>query len=87
MYEIFYTETAVKHIPNLKSAGLDRQAQNLIEILKNNPFQNPPPYEKLLGDLKGAYSRRINRVHRLVYKVDLEKKTVTIISMWTHYDF
>ncbi len=87
MYTILYTKVAAKQIPRLKEAGLAKTAQNLIALIKENPFQNPPPYEKLVGELKGAYSRRINRVHRLVYKVNRETNTVTILSLWTHYDF
>lgn len=72
-------------ISKLKSAHLDKNAKTLIEVIKNNPFQNPPPYEKLVGELQGLYSRRINIKHRLVYEV-LEKNTVKIISLWTHYE-
>jgi toxin YoeB len=86
-YFIVYTKKAVSDIPNLKASKLDRKAKALIDILRNNPFQTPPPYEKLQGDLQGAYSRRINIKHRLVYEVIEEKKTVKIISMWTHYEF
>jgi Txe/YoeB family toxin of toxin-antitoxin system len=86
MYEIRYTRTAVKDIPKLKAAHLDRTAKALIDVLKENPFQNPPPYEKLVGDLQGAYSRRINVKHRLVYQVYEEEKTVKIISLWSHYE-
>lgn len=87
MYEIVYTKTAVKQIPLLKAAKLDEKAKKLIEILKENPFQNPPSYEKLSGDMATAYSRRINLQHRLVYQVFEEEKTVKIISMWTHYEY
>lgn len=87
MYKIVYAKAAVKHIPLLKAARLDGRAKKLIEVLKENPFQNPPPYEKLVGDLKTAYSRRINIQHRLVYQVYEEEKTVKIISMWSHYEF
>lgn len=81
MYQIVYTKIAVKQISNLKSAKLDGKVQKLIAVLEQNPFQNPPPYEKLFGDLKTAYSRRINAQHRLVYQVYEEEKTVKIISM------
>lgn len=73
-------------IPKLKSANLDKKALALIEILKNNPFQNPPPYEKLVGDFQGLFSRRINIKHRLVYQFYENDKAVKIISMWTHYE-
>ena len=87
MYQIYFTKAALKQLPNLKAAKLDAKAKALIEILKENPYQNPPPYESLLGTLKGSYSRRINHKHRLVYQVYEEKKTVKIISMWSHYEF
>ncbi len=86
MYRVLLTKTAAKHVPLLKSARLSQKAQALIEILKENPFQNPPAYEKLVGNLSGAYSRRINRQHRLVYTVDEEQKEVKIVAMWTHYE-
>lgn len=87
VYSIVYHKKAIQDIPKLKAAHLDGKAKKLIEVLRNNPFQNPPPYEKLVGDLQGAYSRRINVKHRLVYVVYEEEKTVRIISMWTHYEF
>ena len=87
MYAIVYYKKAVKDIPKLKTAKLDRKARALIELIREDPFKNPPPYEKLQGDLQGAYSRRINIQHRLVYQVLEEKKTVRILSMWTHYEF
>ena len=74
MYQIYFTKAALKQLPNLKAAKLDAKAKALIEILKENPYQNPPPYEKLVGDLKTAYSRRINVQHRLVYQVLEEEK-------------
>lgn len=86
MYKIVYTKTALKDIPKLKSAHLDETAKNLIEVIRNNPFQVPPPYEKLVGDMTGAYSRRINIKHRLVYQVYENVKTVKIISLWSHYE-
>lgn len=86
MYRIVYTKTATKDIPKLKSAHLDDKAKSLIEIIRVNPFQNPPPYEKLVGDLSGAYSRRINVQHRLVYEVYESEKTIKIVSLWTHYE-
>lgn len=87
MYEIFYTKNAANDVQKLKAAKLDRKARALIDLLRENPFQNPPPYEKLQGDLQGAYSRRINIKHRLVYEVMEDQKSVKILSMWTHYEF
>lgn len=87
MYSIVYTKKAVNDIPNLKSAKLDKKAKALIELIRENPYQTPPPYEKLQCDLQGAYSRRINIKHRLVYEVFEEEQTVKIISLWTHYEF
>lgn len=84
MYKVEYYKKALKDIPRLKSVNLDKKAKALIELLRQNPFQNPPPYEKLIGDLSGYYSRRINIQHRLIYMV--ESNTVKIIRMWTHYD-
>ncbi len=87
MYKIVYTKTAAKQIPLLKSANLDKRAKKLIGIIQNNPFEIPPPYEKLLGEMQGLYSRRINIQHRLVYEVFENEKTVKIISMWSHYEY
>lgn len=87
MYSIVYTKKASADIPKLKAAKLDKKAKALIELIRENPFQSPPPYEKLLGDLKGAYSRRINIKNRLVYEVIESEKVVKIISLWTHYEF
>lgn len=87
VYKIVYTKRAVNDIKNLKSAKLDKKAKLLIELVRENPFQTPPPYEKLLGDLKGAYSRRINIKHRFVYEVLENEKTIKILSMWSHYEF
>lgn len=86
MYKIVYTKTAVKDIPKLKSAGLDTKARALIDLIKANPFQKPPSFEKLVGDLNGLYSRRINIQRRLVYQVYEDEKIIKIISLWTHYD-
>lgn len=86
MYSIVYTKKATKDIPKLKGTKLDIKAKALIEVIRENPYQTPPPYERLQGDLQGAYSRRINIKHRLVYEVFEEEKTVKIISFWTHYD-
>ena len=87
MYKIVYTKKAVKDIAKLKSAKLDEKARSLIELVRKDPFQTPPPYEKRLGDLSGAYSRRINVKHRFVYEVLEKDKIIKILSMWTHYDF
>ena len=87
MYQIFYTKNASKQIQLLKAAKLDTKAKKLIEIIENDPFQNPPPYEKLIGDMLGLYSRRINIQHRLVYQVYEEEKAIKIISMWSHYEY
>lgn len=87
MYNIVYTKKAINDIPKLKSVKLDKKAKALVEIIKENPYKTPPTYEKLMGDLTGAYSRRINIKHRLVYEVLEEEKTVKIISLWTHYAF
>lgn len=87
MYQIIYTKKAVTDIAKLKAAKLDGKAKSLIGILENDPFHVPPSYEKLVGDLSGTYSRRINVKHRLVYEVLESTKQVKIISMWTHYEF
>lgn len=87
MYQIVYTKKAAEDIPKLKAAKLDKRAKALIEVIRENPYQIPPPYEKLMGDLQGAYSRRINLKHRLVYEVLEKEQTVKIISLWTHYEF
>ena len=86
MYKIVYRKQVLKDITKLKMAGFSIKTKNLIDILKTNPFQNPPPYEKLVGDLQGAYSRRINIQHRLVYQVYDEEKVIKIISVWSHYE-
>ena len=87
MYTIVYTKKAAADIPKLKTAKLDKKAKALIELIRENPYQTPPPYEKLVGELQGALSRRINIKHRLVYEVLEEEQTVKIISLWTHYEF
>ena len=86
MYKIVYTKLAMKDIPRLKAAHLDAKARALIDVIRNNPYQTPPSYEKLVGDLQGLYSRRINIQHRLVYQVLEEEKIVKIVSLWTHYE-
>lgn len=86
MYKIVYTKTAVKDIPKLKAAHLDNKVKALIEVIRVNPYQSPPSYEKLVGDMQGLYSRRINVQHRLVYEVLEEMNTIKIVSLWTHYE-
>lgn len=87
MYAVVYTKNVVKDIQSIKVARLSKKVKDLIDLIKLNPFQTPPPYEKLVGDLQGAYSRRINIKHRLVYEVIETEKTVKILSMWSHYEF
>ena len=84
-YKIVYSKLALKDAKKLSSANLDKKAKELIEIIKINPFENPPPYEKLVGNLGGSYSRRINIKHRLVYEVIEEKKLLRVSRMWSHY--
>ena len=85
-WDLVYSNYALKDAKKLSAAGLRDKAQALLEILETDPLQNPPPYEKLVGDLKGAYSRRINIQHRLVYEIFRKEKTVRILRMWTHYE-
>jgi Txe/YoeB family toxin of toxin-antitoxin system len=85
-WELVYTKQAQKDAKKLTSSNLRDKAQVLLDIIQNNPFQNPPPYEKLVGDLAGAYSRRINTQHRLVYQVIESERTIKILRMWTHYE-
>jgi Txe/YoeB family toxin of toxin-antitoxin system len=85
-WQFYYTKQALKDAKKLASSNLRPQAERLLEILKKDPFQSPPAYEKLVGDLDGAWSRRINIQHRLVYQIYPEKKAVKIIRMWTHYE-
>lgn len=84
-YKVLYSKEAQKDAKKLSAAGLAERAKELIEIIQINPFQTPPSYEKLVGNLSGAYSRRINIKHRLVYQVIEETKTVRILRMWSHY--
>lgn len=86
MFKIVFTRRAAKDAEKLKELGLDSKAKDLIEILRNNPFHTPPTYEKLVGNLEGAYSRRINIHNRLIYEVLKKEKIVKIIRMWTHYE-
>ena len=86
MYKLIYTGQAQKDAKKLAQSGLKKNALKILEIIKKDPFQNPPSYEKLLGDLAGAYSRRINIQHRIVYQVYEKEKIVKMIRMWTHYE-
>lgn len=86
MYEIVFTKLSLKDVEKLKQSGLDKKAKSLLDVIKTNPYQNPPPYEKLSGNLSGAYSRRINRKHRLVYMIFENEKKIKILRMWTHYE-
>jgi len=85
-WRIVYTRQAQKDARKIAAAGLRQKAERLLHMLSQNPFQTPPPFDKLLGDLSGAYSRRINIQHRLIYQVLEEIRTVKIIRMWTHYE-
>ena len=84
-WEVVFAKHALKDAKKLAAAGLKGKAQELLEVLAGDPFQNPPPYEKLVGDLEGAYSRRINIQRRLVYEVFKKERTVRVLRMWTHY--
>lgn len=86
MYSIVYEKWAAKDVPKIKAAKLDAKVKALMDLIRECPFQSPPPYEKLQGDLLGTYSRRINIKHRLAYEVLEEEKTVKLLSIWTHYD-
>ena len=83
---LVYTKQAQKDAKKLAASGLKNKAQLLLEIIKNDPYQKPPPYEKLVGDLSGAYSRRINIQHRLVYQIYEKEHIIKVIRLWTHYD-
>ncbi len=85
-WKIVYTKQALKDAKKIKSTGLKSRAEKILNILEKNPYQTPPSFEKLVGDLTGAYSRRINIKHRLVYQVYDKIKTVKVIRMWTHYE-
>ena len=85
-WELVYPKHAQKDAQKLSSAGLKEKTQALLMVLRENPFQNPPPYEKLVGDLSGAYSRRINIQHRLVYQVLEDQNIVKVLRMWSHYE-
>lgn len=86
MWEIIYAKQAQKDAKKLSAAGLKKKTQEILDVLKKDPYKNPPRFEKLVGDLSGACSRRINVKHRLVYEIDQEKKVVKILRMWSHYE-
>ncbi len=85
MWQLYYTKQAQKDARKLASSGLKNKAQELLAIIEADPYQNPPPYEKLVGDLSGAYSRRINIQHRLVYQVLETEKSIKVLRLWSHY--
>lgn len=85
-WELVFAKQALKDAKKLAASGLKPKAQELLTVLATNPLQNPPPYEKLVGDLAGAYSRRINIQHRIVYEVFTQERTVRVLRMWTHYE-
>ena len=85
-WQLYYTKQAQKDAKKIASSQLRSQAEKLLAVLEKDPFTNPPPYEKLVGDLEGAYSRRINIQHRLVYQVYPKEKAVKVLRMWTHYE-
>ncbi len=85
-WNLAYSKYALKDAKKLSAAGLRDKAHALLDILETDPLQNPPPFEKLVGDLKGTYSRRINIQHRLVYEIFRKEKTIRILRMWTHYE-
>jgi Txe/YoeB family toxin of toxin-antitoxin system len=86
MWRVVFTKQALKDAKKLSAAGLRLKAETLLEILRKNPYQAPPPFEKLIGDLAGAYLRRINIQHRLVYQIIEEMKVVKVLRMWAHYE-
>lgn len=85
-WQVVFAKHAVKDAKKLSAAGLKEKAQELLAVLAQDPFQNPPPFERLVGDLGGAYSRRINIQHRLVYEVFKKERTVRVLRMWSHYE-
>ena len=85
-WKLVYTKQAQKDAKKLAASGLKEKARTLLEVIEANPYQNPPPYEKLVGDLAGAYSRRINIQHRVVYQVLENERIVKVIRLWTHYE-
>lgn len=85
-WELIYTKHAQKDAKKLAASGLKKKAQSLLKVIAENPYRNPPPYEKLVGDLSGAYSRRINIQHRIVYQALEEAHIVKVLRLWTHYE-
>lgn len=86
MWKLYFTRQAQKDAKKLAAAGLKPKAEELLAIIQENPFKKPPPYEKLVGDLSGAYSRRINIQHRLVYQVLKDEQAIKVLRLWTHYE-
>jgi len=86
IWKVVFTKQAQKDAKKLSASGLKSKAEEIIDILKTNPYQNPPSYEKLVGDLSGAYSRRLNIQHRIVYQIINDDKVVKVLRMWTHYE-
>ena len=85
MYRVLFSSQAVKDLQKLKNQNLSKKAKELVEIIKQNPYQNPPPFEKLRGNLEGFFSRRINIQHRLIYQVLDDEKIVKVLRLWSHY--
>ena len=85
-WQVVFAKQVQKDAQKLAASGLKAKAQELLAVIQENPFQNPPPYEKLVGDLSGAFSRRINIQHRLVYEVLQDQKTIKVLRMWSHYE-
>ena len=85
-WKLIYTNQAQKDAKKLAASGLKKKAQSLLGVLSENPYQNPPPYEKLVGDLAGTYSRRINIQHRIVYQVLESERVIKVLRLWTHYE-
>ena len=85
-WKLIYTKQAQKDAKKLAASGLKKKAQSLLGVLSENPYQNPPPYEKLVGDLAGTYSRRINIQHRIVYQVLESERVIKVLRLWTHYE-
>lgn len=86
MYRVFFSSQAVKDLRNIKSSNLGKKTKELIEIVRQNPYQSPPPFEKLRGNLEGYCSRRINIQHRLIYQVIENEKLIKVLRLWTHYE-
>jgi Txe/YoeB family toxin of toxin-antitoxin system len=86
MWQLYFTKQAAKDAKKIAASGLKEKTKELLDIIQNNPYQTPPPYEKLVGDLSGAYSRRINIQHRLVYQIFEQEQAIRVLRMWTHYE-